>query len=423
MTQLDVETPAPVVDLDRLERNLSRWQQRCDELGLANRPHLKTHKSVAIARRQLELGAVGLTCQTLGEAEMMADAGFLDLLVPTNVIGERKLARLAGLLERAEVTVAVDDARVLPGLAAAAPLRQAAADPRRVRHRQRPLSESRRPSDAADARRRGRELALPRSLRRLHDLPGPRGHARSSSSVRSSWPAATARSETDAVSAGGTPAMWSAGELRPTVTEYRAGTYAFHDRATIAAGAATLDDAALTVCATVVSRPAQRRAIIDAGVEVALLRPLSPPRRLRTDARGARLALVKLDEEHGYVELATADALELGQQVRIVPEPCLCRAEPVRRARLVRDGTLVGPLAGGREGPMIGTIGEGLYELGVDEGNLDGPPRQGFGGDVANTAVMAAKLGKARLCARVGDDALGRLLLDFWRASGVDTHW
>ena len=88
MTTLELETPAPVVDLDRMERNLSRWQARCDELGFANRPHVKTHKSTEIARRQLELGATGLTCQKLGEAETMADAGFLDLLVPTNVVGE-----------------------------------------------------------------------------------------------------------------------------------------------------------------------------------------------------------------------------------------------------------------------------------------------------------------------------------------------
>ena len=88
MTALELETPAPVVDLDRLERNLARWQQRCDELGLANRPHVKTHKCVEIARRQVALGASGLTCQTLGEAETMADAGLDDVLVPTNVVGE-----------------------------------------------------------------------------------------------------------------------------------------------------------------------------------------------------------------------------------------------------------------------------------------------------------------------------------------------
>lgn len=73
---------------------------------------------------------------------------------------------------------------------------------------------------------------------------------------------------------------------------------------------------------------------------------------------------------------------------------------------------------------MIGTIGEGLYELGVDEGAVDGQPRQGYGGDAANTAVMAARLGSgARFCGRIGDDALGRLLLEFWRRTGVDTSF
>jgi 2-dehydro-3-deoxygluconokinase len=72
----------------------------------------------------------------------------------------------------------------------------------------------------------------------------------------------------------------------------------------------------------------------------------------------------------------------------------------------------------------IGTIGEGLFELGVDEDDVHGPVRRGYGGDAANTAVMAARLGhEARLCSRVGSDALGRLLLAFWRESGVETRW
>ena len=120
MTELELVTPAPVVDLDRLERNLSRWQERCDELGLASRPHVKTHKCVEIAHMQVALGATGLTCQTLGEAETMADAGLGDVLLPANLLGEPKLTRLSQLLERAAVTVAVDDVRALPGLAEAA---------------------------------------------------------------------------------------------------------------------------------------------------------------------------------------------------------------------------------------------------------------------------------------------------------------
>ena len=65
---IDVDTPAVVVDVDRLQRNLTRWQSHCDEVGLANRPHMKTHKSVEIAKRQVALGANGITCQKLGEA-------------------------------------------------------------------------------------------------------------------------------------------------------------------------------------------------------------------------------------------------------------------------------------------------------------------------------------------------------------------
>ncbi|HEX6723942.1 MAG TPA: hypothetical protein VF073_01750 [Gaiella sp.] len=87
MTSLD--TPVAVVDLDRLDRNLERWQAHCDAVGLLNRPHVQTHCSVEIAQRQLALGAVGITCQKLGEAEVMVDAGLTDILVPYNIVGER----------------------------------------------------------------------------------------------------------------------------------------------------------------------------------------------------------------------------------------------------------------------------------------------------------------------------------------------
>ena len=143
------------------------------------------------------------------------------------------------------------------------------------------------------------------------------------------------------VSAGGTPAMWSADELRPTVTEYRAGTYAFHDRATVGAGAATLDDVALTVRATVVSRPTRNRAILDAGSKA-----LSSDRSA-ADGFGLVLeapdsTLVKLDEEHGYIELAHGDGLELGQQVSIVPNHACVIANLFAEVVLVRDGALAG---------------------------------------------------------------------------------
>ena len=110
--------------------------------------------------------------------------------------------------------------------------------------------------------------------------------------------------------------MWRSGDLRPLVTEYRAGTYVFNDRNTVASGAATLDEVALTVAATVVSRR-DGRAIIDAGSKALSSEPADDGFGLVLEAPGSHL--VRLDEEHGYVELAAGDDLELGQQVHVVP--------------------------------------------------------------------------------------------------------
>ena len=122
----------------------------------------------------------------------------------------------------------------------------------------------------------------------------------------------------EVVSTGGTPTMWASGELRPTVTEYRAGTYAFHDRATVAAGAASLDDVALTVRATVVSRPAADRAVLDAGSK-ALTSDPGPGPGHGIVLEAPRSTIERLSEEHAVVALAEGDELELGAQVSIVP--------------------------------------------------------------------------------------------------------
>ena len=112
--------------------------------------------------------------------------------------------------------------------------------------------------------------------------------------------------------------MWQTEQLRPTVTEYRVGTYAFHDRKTVAAGAAEIDDVALTVHATVVSRPARDRAVLDAGSK-ALGAEAAFEGSFGLVLEAPRSAVVRLDEEHAYVELAPGDELELGDVVRVVP--------------------------------------------------------------------------------------------------------
>src|SRR3954447_9015865 len=105
----DLETPVPVIDLDRVEHNLAKMQAYCNEHRLSLRPHIKTHKMPAFARRQVELGASGITCQKLGEAEVMADAGVDDILISYPLIGPAKALRLAALARRAKMSVAVDN--------------------------------------------------------------------------------------------------------------------------------------------------------------------------------------------------------------------------------------------------------------------------------------------------------------------------
>ena len=96
----DLETPVPVIDLDRMEHNLAKLQAYCDSHDLRLRPHIKAHKMRAFARRRVELGACGITCQKLGEAEVMVDAGLDDILISYPLIGPAKALRLAALARR-----------------------------------------------------------------------------------------------------------------------------------------------------------------------------------------------------------------------------------------------------------------------------------------------------------------------------------
>ena len=112
----ELDTPAVLIDLDRVEANLSRVQAYADSHGLKLRPHIKTHKLPRFAKRAMELGAVGITVQKLGEAEVFADAGISEIFLPYNIIGPAKLARLKALHGRIHITVTADSAETVEGL-------------------------------------------------------------------------------------------------------------------------------------------------------------------------------------------------------------------------------------------------------------------------------------------------------------------
>ncbi len=276
---------------------------------------MKTHKCVEIARRQLDGGAVGLTCQKLGEAEVMADAGLDDLLIPYNLVGETKLERLQALLRRVAVSVSIDDERLLDGLSGSAS--EAGRELPVLVECDTGLGRVGVQSPEAAVALAG-EIARRTGLRFEGFLTYPSLPGVVQFLAAAVAGAEAAGLEVRSVSGGGTPTMWQCEGLRSALTEYRVGTYAFHDRSSVAAGAAALDDVAMTVRATVVSTPTPTRAILDAGSKALSFDP-GPDRGhgLILEAPGS--TIVTLNEEHAYVDVAPGDTLELGRQVRVVP--------------------------------------------------------------------------------------------------------
>ncbi|MCA9836640.1 MAG: alanine racemase, partial [Trueperaceae bacterium] len=105
----DLDTPVPVIDLDRVERNIEKLQTYLDAHGIKSRPHIKTHKLPALAYKQLEAGAIGITCQKLSEAAVMAAAGIKDILITYNIIGRTKVEPLAQLARQVNLSIAIDN--------------------------------------------------------------------------------------------------------------------------------------------------------------------------------------------------------------------------------------------------------------------------------------------------------------------------
>ena len=336
-------TPAVVVDLDRVERNIARLQARCDAVGLANRPHIKTHKSPEIARLQREAGAKGITCQKLGEAEVMAGAGFDDILISYNILGEEKLGRLAKLMSRAKMTVAADNPVTVAGLPRAAEIAGRTLDVvvECDTGRKRAGVET-----AAEAIALAMEIGSRPGLRFAGFLLyAPETAIPETQAFLDEAMAGVRAAGLDAtiVSTGGTPNLANLGRIAGA-TEHRAGTYVFNDRMMMAAGAASLDDCALNVVATVVSRGGAERGILDAGSKT-----------LTTDTGGLdghglileypKARIHKFAEEHGFLDLAASSAKpEVGEVVRIVPNHVCVVVNMVDRLIATRGNQIVGEI-------------------------------------------------------------------------------
>lgn len=353
-TRYGLRTPALLVDLERLERNLQAMQAFADEQGVRLRPHAKTHKTPAIGRMQVAMGASGLTVAKLGEAEVFLDAGIDDLFVAYPIVGEEKLERLAGLLRRGRVTVAADHREQLDGYAALS----------RRRGLEVPVMIEVDTGLARCGLPPGRELvelcltaARTPGLRFLglmtHEGHAPRaGHpeglhgagvAAGQTMVEAAAMVRREGVEVEVVSVGSTPTARSA----PTVagvTEMRPGIYAFYDAGRVAMGVVDGDRCAATVLATIVSRPARDRVILDAGSKALSQDGLGV--RLEEPSFGQVLAhpdwrIERLYEEHAILRVPPGDAARIGEQVRIVPNHVCPVFNLFDRVSVVREGEVV----------------------------------------------------------------------------------
>lgn len=314
-----IDTPALVVDEVAVLENINAFQTHCNYVGLKLRPHIKTHKTQRFTQLQLQAGAAGITCQKIGEAEIMADAGADDILITYNIIGAAKLQRLKALSQRiSKLTVVVDNVVALKGLA------NAFADGSPPLHimvecdtgalRCGVLT----PEQALDLAKQidslpGIEFAG------LMTYPIPDGAKAAAMFMKNTLNLlSNAGINCPEVSTGGTPDMWTA-NTESVFTEYRIGTYIYNDRSLLVKGVTSEAKCAARVHATVVSRPADNRLVIDAGSKV-----------LTSDLMGMfddygyivghpAASIKSLSEEHGVVLVPENCELAIGDIVEVIP--------------------------------------------------------------------------------------------------------
>jgi D-serine deaminase-like pyridoxal phosphate-dependent protein len=332
---LNLDTPALVVDAQKLEQNILRMAAVAESRGVALRPHVKTHKIPSLARRQTEAGAAGITVATVSEAEVMADGGLDDIFVAYPLVTETKIGRAIGLEQRGiRLILGVDSrhgARMLSSLAGGEGI----------------TLEVRLEVDSGLGRTgvpRAEAAGLAREISDLEnlDLTGvytyrgavlgdgsPTTELAEAGRLEGEMMASVAEEIRAAgvpiedVSLGSTPTAEHAAGVEG-ITEIRPGTYVFYDRMQAALGVCSLSDCALRVLVTVASRPRPDLAIVDGGSKTFAtdVQPKAAPLNLTGFGHvvghpGA--VLERVTEEHGMLSVDEDSDLQVGDTVEIIP--------------------------------------------------------------------------------------------------------
>jgi D-serine deaminase-like pyridoxal phosphate-dependent protein len=333
-TALSDQTPFVLIDVPGMDRNILEMAEIAEKNGVSLRPHVKTHKIPAIARKQVGAGAGGITVAKVSEAEIMADGGLDDIFIAYPVVTEAKIRRAMLLNERVRLIVGVDSLEGARKLSSVAEEKGAAVEVR--------LEVDTGLKRTGVRLREAVELAGGISKLGNLDLTGiytyrgavlenggptldleKAGYQEGALMVSLANQMRERGIKLEDVSLGSTPTAKYAAEVEG-VTEIRPGTYVFYDRMQAELGACSLEDCAARVLATVVSRPTPDLAIIDGGSKTFATDVQPGKEPLGLEGFGHIIGhpaavLERLTEEHGMLALDEADDLGVGDTVEIVP--------------------------------------------------------------------------------------------------------
>ena len=320
----ELDTPAFLIDLDAMEGNIGKMAAYFEQRPVSVRPHMKHHKTPAIAHKQMEAGAVGVCCQKLGEAEVMVDGGIKDILITYQIVGAVKVRRLMALCRRANMMVTVDDPRNVEELSEAAQAFDVGLGV---------LVDVNSGQDRCGVEPGHPAVELAKVVAGAGglELKGVNGYAGHIQAIEDPEERASRDREAmgrimasvegirqagmpvEVVSGGGTGTYQITGNF-PGVTELQPGSYVFMD---VAYRRVLTDfDIAGTVLATVISRPTADRAVLDSGMK-AISTDQWPP--VVKYPQGVEVGSVS--DEHLVVKLTTSDARQLrpGDKVELIP--------------------------------------------------------------------------------------------------------
>lgn len=312
----DLETPAILIDIDRMQRNIQRMQAHCNNLGINFRPHIKTHKSPEIARLQLEAGAVGIACQKLSETQIFVNDGFNNIQIPYNIVGQKKLANLIDIaksLQSGQITVSADHSLVIQGLADVAEATK--------------IKLNIMVEMATNIQRTGAPIDQITNLAQQIEtapylqfsglLVYPSYAINRPALLEAISNLETVGINVPEISGGGTEAAFQADQI-PELTELRVGTYVFYDWMHMKKGIATEDDCAMRIAATVVSTPTSDRIILDSGSKTLSSDHVENEFGYIIEYPQARI--YQLNEEHAYVDVSQCNQRPtISDRLHIIP--------------------------------------------------------------------------------------------------------